>query len=192
MVWSALAYSRGMLVKPTWVPKGINFQTTDAELKIPDNNEPKLIWDMRGIMKNRPDPFPLPFNPEQTYLDSGLKWGEEIIDLIMADRGRVVIPLRNLRGFSELDEALTYTDDAIIGIDWSDSVESISKDFSIDIVELLRLLRQRKQKNLLIYCLTGDYPYIPAGAASNLNIKMATLSEARHIPSWAKEVFSFE
>tara|TARA_B100001750_G_C15312190_1_gene497862 strand:+ start:307 stop:852 length:546 start_codon:yes stop_codon:yes gene_type:complete len=181
-----------MLVKPTWVPKGINFQTTDAELKIPDNNEPKLIWDMRGIMKNRPDPFPLPFNPEQTYLDSGLKWGEEIIDLIMADRGRVVLPLRNLRGFGELDEALTYTDDAIIGIDWSDSVESISKDFSIDIVELLRLLRQRKQKNLLIYCLTGDYPYIPAGAASNLNIKMATLSEARHIPSWAKEVFSFE
>ena len=192
MVWSALAYSRGMLVKPTWVPKGINFQTTDAELKIPDNNEPKLIWDMRGIMKNRPDPFPLPFNPEKTYLDSGLKWGEEIIDLIMADRGRVVIPLRNLRGFDEPDEALTYTDDAIIGIDWSDSVESISKDFSIDIVELLRLLRQRKQKNLLIYCLTGDYPYIPAGAASNLNIKMATLSEARHIPSWAKEVFSFE
>ena len=192
MVWSALAYSRGMLVKPTWVPKGINFQTTDAELKIPDNNEPKLIWDMRGIMKNRPDPFLLPFNPKQTYLDSGLKWGEEIIDLIMADRGRVIIPLRNLRGFGELDEALTYTDDAIIGIDWSDSVESISKDFSIDIVELLRLLRQRKQKNLLIYCLTGDYPYIPAGAASNLNIKMATLSEARNIPSWAKEVFSFE
>ena len=192
MVWSALAYSRGMLVKPTWVPKGINFQTTDAELKIPDNNEPKLIWDMRGSMQNRPDPFPLPLNQEQTYLDSGLKWGEEIIDLIMADRGRVIIPLRNLRGFGELDEALTYTDDAIIGIDWSDSVESISKDFSIDIVELLRLLRQRKQKNLLIYCLTGDYPYIPAGAASNLNIKMATLSEARHIPSWAKEVFSFE
>ena len=136
MVWSALAYSRGMLVKPTWVPKGINFQTTDAELKIPDNNDPKLIWDMRGIMKNRPDPFPLPFNPEQTYLDSGLKWGEEIIDLIMADRGRVIIPLRNLRGFGELDEALTYTDDAIIGIDWSDSVESISKDFSIDIAPL--------------------------------------------------------
>ena len=192
MAWSAVAYSRGMLVKPIWDSRGLNFQSTETKLELPGNTEPKLIWDMRGIMKNRPDPFPLPFNPEQTYLDSGLKWGEEIIDLIMADRGRVIIPLRNLRGFGELDEALTYTDDAIIGIDWSGNVESISKDFSIDIVELLRLLRQRKQKNLLIYCLTADYPYIPAGAASNLNIKMATLSEARHIPSWAKEVFSFE
>jgi len=192
MVLSALAYSRGMLVKPMWDSKAINFQTTNTELKIPDTNEPKLIWDMRGIMRNRPDPFPLPFNPEQTYLDSGLKWGEEIIDLIMADRGRVIIPLRNLRGFDELDEALTYTEDAIIGIDWSNTVESISKDFSIDIVELLRLLRQRNQKELMIYCLTGDYPYIPAGAVSNLQIKVATLSEPHHPPSWAKEVFSFE
>ncbi len=192
MAWSALAYSRGMLVKPIWDSRGLNFQSTETKLVLPDNTEPKLIWDMRGIMKNRPDPFPLPFNPEQTYLDSGLKWGEEIIDLIMADRGRVVLPLRNLRGFGELDEALSYTEDIIIGIDWTQSVESVSEDFSIDIVGLLRLLHQRNLTEILIYCLNGDYPYIPAGAASNLNIKIATLSEARHIPSWAQGVFSFE
>jgi hypothetical protein len=181
-----------MLVKPIWGSKGLNFQSTETKFALPDNTEPKLIWDMRGIIKNRPDPFPLPFNPEQTFLDSGLKWGEEIIDLIMADRGRVVIPLRNLRGFSELDEALSYTEDAIIGIDWTQGVESVSEDFSIDIVGLLRLLHQRNQTEILIYCLNGDYPYIPAGAASNLNIKIATLSEARHIPSWAQGAFSFE
>ncbi len=56
MVRSAFAYSRGMLVKPTWDSKGINFQATDTELKLPDTNEPKLIWDMRGIMRYRPDP----------------------------------------------------------------------------------------------------------------------------------------
>ena len=108
MAWSALAYSRGMLVKPIWDSRGLNFQSTETKLELPDNTEPKLIWDMRGIMKNRPDPFPLPFNPEQTYLDSGLKWGEEVIDLIMADRGRVILPLRNLRGFSELDLSLIH------------------------------------------------------------------------------------
>jgi hypothetical protein len=147
---------------------------------------------MRGIIKNRPDPFPLPFNPKETYLDCGLKWGDDIIDLIMADRGTVVLPLRNLRGFDELDEALSYVEDTIIGIDWSQKVESVNDDFSIDIVRLLRQLHQRGQMDILVYSLTGEYPYIPAGATTNFNIKLATLSEVRPIPSWAQGVFSFE
>ena len=192
MVWSALAYNQGKLVKPIWDSKVFNFQTTESELSFSETHEPTLIWDMRGIIKNRPDPFPLPFSPKDTYLDCGLKWGEDIIDLIMADRGTVVLPLRNLRGFNELDDALSYAEDTIIGIDWSQEVESISDDFSIDIVKLLRQLHQRGQTDILIYSLTGEYPYIPAGAITNFNIKLATLSEARLTPSWAQGVFSFE
>nr|AIE93743.1 hypothetical protein [uncultured marine group II/III euryarchaeote AD1000_39_G05] len=192
MVWSALAYNQGKLVNPIWDSNGFNFQTTESELSFSETHEPTLIWDMRGIIKNRPDPFPLPFSPEDTYLDCGLKWGEDIIDLIMADRGTVVLPLRNLRGFNELDDALSYTEDTIIGIDWSQEVESISDDFSIDIVKLLRQLHQRGQTDILIYSLAGEYPYIPAGAITNFNIKLATLSEARLTPSWAQGVFSFE
>ncbi|MED6305477.1 MAG: hypothetical protein VX898_00925 [Candidatus Thermoplasmatota archaeon] len=192
MVWSALAYNQGKLVKPIWDSKVFNFQTTESELSFSETHEPTLIWDMRGIIKNRPDPFPLPFSPKDTYLDCGLKWGEDIIDLIMADRGTVVLPLRNLRGFSELDDALSYAEDTIIGIDWSQEVESVSDDFSIDIVKLLRQLHQRGQTDILIYSLTGEYPYIPAGAITNFNIKLATLSEARLTPSWAQGVFSFE
>jgi|TARA_B100001750_G_scaffold121850_1_gene96656 hypothetical protein len=192
MVWSALAYNQGKLVKPIWDSKVFNFQTTESELSFSETHEPTLIWDMRGIIKNRPDPFPLPFSPKDTYLDCGLKWGEDIIDLIMADRGTVVLPLRNLRGFNELDDALSYAEDTIIGIDWSQEVESISDDFSIDIVKLLRQLHQRGQTDILIYSLTGEYPYIPAGAITNFNIKLATLSEVRLTPSWAQGVFSFE
>ena len=91
MVWSALAYNQGKLVKPIWDSKVFNFQTTESELSFSETHEPTLIWDMRGIIKNRPDPFPLPFSPKDTYLDCGLKWGEDIIDLIMADRGTVVL-----------------------------------------------------------------------------------------------------
>ena len=192
MVWSALAYNQGKLVKPIWDSKVFNFKTTESELSFSETHEPTLIWDMRGIIKNRPDPFPLPFSPKDTYLDCGLKWGEDIIDLIMADRGTVVLPLRNLRGFNELDDALSYAEDTIIGIDWSQEVESISDDFSIDIVKLLRQLHQRGQTDILIYSLTGEYPYIPAGAITNFNIKLATLSEVRLTPSWAQGVFSFE
>ena len=192
MPWSALAYNRGKMVKPIWDSNGLNFKATESELSFPEPSEPTLIWDMRGIIKNRPDPFPLSFSPEETYLDCGLKWGEDIIDLIMADRGKVVIPLRNLRGFNELDEALSYSEDTIVGIDWSYGIESASKDFSIDIVKLLRQLHQRSQTDILIYSLTGEYPYIPAGATTNLNIKLATLVEVRHVPNWAQGVFSFE
>ena len=192
MAWSALAYNQGKLVKPIWDSNGFNFQTTESELSFSETPDPTLIWDMRGIIKNRPDPFPLPFSPKETYLDCGLKWGEDIIDLIMADRGTVVLPLRNLRGFDELDEALSYAEDTIIGIDWSQEVESVNDDFSIDIVRLLRQLHQRGQMDILVYSLTGEYPYIPAGATTNFNIKLATLSEVRTIPSWAKGVFSFE
>ena len=97
MVWSALAYNQGKLVKPIWDSNGFSFQVTESELSFSENQDPRLIWDMRGIIKNRPDPFPLPFSPKKTYLDCGLKWGDDIIDLIMADRGTVVLPLRNLR-----------------------------------------------------------------------------------------------
>ena len=192
MVWSALAYNQGKLVKPIWDSNGFSFQVTESELSFSENQDPRLIWDMRGIIKNRPDPFPLPFSPKETYLDCGLKWGEDIIDLIMADRGTVVLPLRNLRGFNELDDALSYAEDTIIGIDWSQEVESVSDDFSIDIVKLLRQLHQRGQMDILIYSLTGEYPYIPAGTITNFNIKLATLSEIRLPPSWAQGVFSFE
>ena len=192
MAWSALAYNQGKLVKPIWDSNGFNFQTTESELSFSETPDPTLIWDMRGIIKNRPDPFPLPFSPKETYLDCGLKWGEDIIDLIMADRGTVVLPLRNLRGFDELDEALSYAEDTIIGIDWSQEVESVNDDFSIDIVRLLRQLHQRDQMDILVYSLTGEYPYIPAGATTNFNIKLATLSEVSPLPSWAQGVFSFE
>ena len=42
----------------------------------------------------------------ETLVDSGMAWGEDVIDAIMADRGTVIVPLRSLRGWGELDEAL--------------------------------------------------------------------------------------
>jgi len=193
MVWNAIAYNLGKRVKPIWDSKGLSFLTSDTNLAIPETSGPQLIWDMGGIIRNRPDPFPLSSSPEtETYVDFGLIWGEDIIDLIMADRGKVILPLRNLQGFDELDAALAYAEDVTIGIDWSNTVESKNHDFSIDIVKLLQQLHQRGQTDILIYSLLGEYPYIPAGAAINLNIKLAYLSESKPPPQWAKGVFVFE
>jgi len=192
MTWTAIAYNLGKRVKPIWESNVLNFMQSATDLSVPEIDNPLLVMDMGGIIRNRPDPFQLPSSPEKTYVDFGLIWGEDIIDLIMSDKGKVILPLRKLQGFQELDAALAYADDVTIGIDWSQSVESQHKDFSIDIVQLLQKLHQRGQTDILIYSLTGECPYIPAGTAVNLDIKLAYLTNFKQLPNWSKEVFVFE
>ena len=192
MEWIAVAYKNGKFVKPIWESYGYNYIPTDVTLNVPETKNPILFLDMGGIMRNRPNPSLLPFDPDNTYVDFGLIWGDDIIDLIMLNRGKVVIPLRKLQGFAELDEALTYAEDVAIAIDWSQSVEAEHSDFSIDIVELLQSLHYRNQTDILIYSLNGDYPYIPAGTAVNLDLKLVYLSEFKSQPQWSKGVFVFE
>jgi len=193
MVQLAEAYFNGKKVKPIW--SGSNFIIEDKNTNFEPSKLAKkqLFWDMGGIIKNRPSIYILPSNPDnEVFVDFGLIWGEDVIDLILADRGKVVLPLRNLQGFNELDEALNFAENIVIGIDWSDKVEANHNDFSIDIVELLHQLIKRNQSTILLYSLTGDYPYIPAGTSSNLTMYLAYLSNNSTQPSWAKEVFLFE
>ena len=192
MTWTAIAYNLGKRVKPIWESNVLNFMQSTTELSVPEIDNPLLVMDMGGVLRNRPDPFPLPSNPDKIYVDFGLIWGEDIIDLIMSDRGKVILPLRKLQGFEELDSALAYADDITIGIDWSQIVEAEHPDFSIDIVKLLQQLHSRGQTDILIYSLTGECPYIPAGTALNLDIKLAYLTEVKQIPNWVKGVFVFE
>ena len=91
-----------------------------------------------------------------------------------------------------MDDALNFADDIAIGIDWSDKIEASHSDFRIDIVDLLHQLIKRSQLTIILYSLTGDYPYIPAGTSANLEIYLAYLSNQSTQPSWAREVFLFE
>ena len=193
MAQQAEAYFNGKKVKPIWNEGKFSFEDKNVKFKYSKSAKKQLFWDMGGIIKNRPSIYTLPSNPEnEIFVDSGLIWGEDIIDLILSDRGKVVLPLRNLQGFNELDDALNFADDIAIGVDWSDRVEANHSDFAIDIVDLLHNIIKRNQTTILIYSLNGDYPYIPAGTSSNLNIHLAYLSNTNVQPSWAKEVFLFD
>ena len=193
MVKLAEAYFNGKKVKPIWSEGKFSFEDKNTKFAFSESAKKQLFWDMGGIIKNRPSIYTLPSNPENDiFVDSGLIWGEDIIDLILADRGKVVLPLRNLQGFNELDDALNFADDIVIGIDWSDKIEASHSDFSIDIVDLLHQLIKRDQLTIMLYSLSGDYPYIPAGTSSNLEIYLAYLSSNSTQPSWASEVFIFE
>tara|TARA_B100000953_G_scaffold295300_1_gene286300 strand:- start:2291 stop:2872 length:582 start_codon:yes stop_codon:yes gene_type:complete len=193
MVQLAEAYYNGKKVKPIWNTDQYILEDNNIKFEYSKSSNPQLFWDMGGIIKNRPSIYTLPPNPENDiFIDSGLIWGEDIIDLILADRGTVILPLRNLQGFNELDGALNFAEDIMIGIDWSDKIESNHSDFSIDIVDLLHKLIKRNQTRVLIYSLYGEYPYIPAGTSSNLELYLAYISNQGVHPSWAKEVFLFE
>ncbi len=193
MVKLAEAYFNGKKVKPIWSEGKFSFEDKNTKFTFSESAKKQLFWDMGGIIKNRPSIYTLPSNPEnEIFVDSGLIWGEDIIDLILADRGKVVLPLRNLQGFNELDDALNFADDIVIGIDWSDKIEASHVDFRIDIVDLLHQLIKRDQLTIMLYSLSGDYPYIPAGTSSNLEIYLAYLSNNSTQPSWASEVFIFE
>lgn len=193
MVQLAEAYFNGKKVKPVWSRGKFSFEDNNTKFEPSESSKKQLFWDMGGITKNRPSIYTLPSNPKnEVFVDSGLIWGEDIIDLILADRGKVVLPLRNLQGFNELDDALNFADEIVIGIDWSDKVEAKHRDFKIDIVDLLHQLIKRNQTTIMLYSLTGDYPYIPAGTSSNLELYLAYLSNKNTQPSWANEVFLFE
>ena len=193
MVKLAEAYFNGKKVKPIWSEGKFSFEDKNTKFVFTESAKKQLFWDMGGIIKNRPSIYTLPSNPEnEIFIDSGLIWGEDIIDLILADRGKVVLPLRNLQGFNQLDDALNFADDIVIGIDWSDKIEASHSDFRIDIVDLLHQLIKRDQLTIMLYSLSGDYPYIPAGTSSNLMIYLAYLSNNSTQPSWASEVFIFE
>ena len=193
MAQQAEAYFNGKKVKPIWNKGKLSFEDKNVKFEYSKSAKKQLFWDMGGIIQNRPSIYTLPSNPEnEIFVDSGLIWGEDIIDLILSDRGKVVLPLRNLQGFNELDDALNFADDIAIGVDWSDRVEANHSDFAIDIVDLLHNIIKRNQTTILIYSLNGDYPYIPAGTSSNLDIHLAYLSNTNVQPSWAKEVFLFD
>ena len=193
MVQLAEAYFNGKNVKPIWSGGKFSTQDKNIQFEYSESVKTQLFWDMGGIIKNRPSIYTLPSNPNnEVFVDSGLIWGEDIIDLILADRGKVVLPLRNLQGFHELENALNFAEDIVIGIDWSDKIEANHSDFRIDIVDLLHQLIKRNQITIIVYSLTGEYPYIPAGTSSNLKLYLAYLSDKNTKPSWANEVFLFE
>ena len=82
MTWTAIAYNLGKRVKPIWESNVLNFMQSTTELSVPEIDNPLLVMDMGGVLRNRPDPFPLPSNPDKIYVDFGLIWGEDIIDLL--------------------------------------------------------------------------------------------------------------
>ena len=184
----AVAYLNNRRVSVAWNGKRLVTGRADEPLEF-DGEGSLLVWDLRGILKNRPAPGSLPLNPKrETLVDSGMVWGEDVIDAIMADRGTVIVPLRSLRGWGELDEALAYAELELVSLDWAEEPVAAHADFQGDIVELLSQLLRRNVPRVMVNSLDGSFPFIPAGLAGSVRLDVAMLTDG-HPPNWAGEVF---
>ena len=186
----AVAYLNNRRASVTWDGRKLTTGRHRGPLEF-DGEGPLLVWDLRGILKNRPSPGLLPLNPKrETLVDSGMAWGEDVIDAIMADRGSVIVPLRSLRGGGELDEALSYAELELVSIDWAGRSIEAHSDFRGHIIDILRRLLRRNIPRVMFNSLDGSFPFIPAGLAGSVRLDVAMLTDG-HPPSWANEVFRF-
>ena len=190
MSWPWIAYRSGKSVNLNFSGNRFKIQNK-AVFSIPEGTDPILIWDMRGIEKNRPDPFALPLNPKRlVFVDSGSFYGEDIIDCIMADRGDVILPLRYLGGFQELIVSLEFAEDLIIGIDWKEVVLAKHNDFSsMPLVDLVIHLKSLGVRRFLITILGSNSPSIPSSILNNLDLYFAKINKNVTIPYGSKGVF---
>jgi hypothetical protein len=189
-VAEAVAYLNNRRVSVAWDDEKLTTEAHRESLEF-DGEGPLLVWDLRGILKNRPAPGALALNPKrETLVDSGMVWGEDVIDAIMADRGSVIVPLRSLRGWGELDDALSYAELELVSIDWAGGSVEAHADFHGDIIDILRQLLRRNIPRVMVNSLDGSLPFIPAGLAGSVQLDVALLTDD-HPPNWASEVFRF-
>ncbi len=67
----AVAYLNNRRVSVAWNGERLVTGRADGPLEF-DGEGPLLVWDLRGILKNRPAPGPLPLNPKrETLVESG-------------------------------------------------------------------------------------------------------------------------
>ena len=68
MTWTAIAYNFGKRVKPIWESNSLNFMQSTTDMSVPETENPILVMDMGGVLRNRPDPFPFPDNRSRVVI----------------------------------------------------------------------------------------------------------------------------
>jgi len=79
-----------------------------------------ILLDDQGILRNVPDLAPLAEAPEdcQLWVDAGVRKGEDIIDVVMADVANPIVSVRHLTTPEQLDIAADYCESLMVAIDW--------------------------------------------------------------------------
>jgi len=103
-------------------PDGSFFDLSDTLITATKIYEHPFIMDMRGLIGNRPQlevikEISRVYDP---WVDLGIRFADDVIDVVVADAERVVVSLRSLSHIDELADSLVLSEKVIPCIDVAD------------------------------------------------------------------------
>ena len=123
-----IAYHKGRTARVSWEgTRGLRLTQEDGDLPLKatledlrDESE-AIALDGRGILRNMPDLAPLADAPEECrlWVDSGVRRGEDVIDVVMADVADPIVTARHLPSPEDLAIAADYCERLMLALDWS-------------------------------------------------------------------------
>jgi len=122
--------------------------------------EKVLIWDLDGIERNRPNlELVRRFEGENLWVDAGVRFVDNVIDVLVAGADRAVVGTKTLRDMNEFEEATELTDSLVPLLDFARGrlwgPESL---VMIHPSDLIRAWRERGVESLLVLDEGGEFP----------------------------------
>ncbi len=104
-------------------PDGTLFDLSDTLITATKIYEQPYVMDMRGVMGNRPQ---LEVIKEicrvyRPWVDVGIRYAEDLIDVVVANAENVVVSLRSVAHTDELEEAMLLSEKVVPCIDIADN-----------------------------------------------------------------------
>lgn len=185
-----IAYHKGRTAQVSWDgSRGLQMtlDPRDSRLdlaldQLKEGTEAVLL-DGRGILRNMPDPASLANAPEECrlWLDSGVRRGEDVIDVVMADVADPIVTARHLTGPDQLEVAADYCERLMLALDWSGEWVANPSWKALGWEGLGATLREWSVDHLLVQCHDpNQLPHRPPTTWEDLELYILLFGEMRN------------
>jgi len=156
-----LAFHKGRTAQTSWNgPRGLQLTPDPKDFRMElaldllKNKTEAIVLDGRGILRNMPDLAPLGQAAEdcRLWVDSGVRRGEDVIDVVMADVADPIVAARHLAGPDQLEIAADYCEQLMLALDWSADWAANPSWKVLDWETLGRSMQDWNVDQLLILC----------------------------------------
>jgi phosphoribosylformimino-5-aminoimidazole carboxamide ribonucleotide (ProFAR) isomerase len=102
----------------------------DLLKKLSENYKKVLITDLDGIFRDKPqlDLFKTITKKMEIWVDAGTRYGNGVIDVLVAGADNVVMGTKTLRGLKELEKAHELTENLIFDINYDSQIVSPNRE----------------------------------------------------------------
>ena len=187
-----LAFMKDRLARVTWKgTRGLILEPEKTQLSLGleqlKEHSQAILLDGRGIQRNFPDLTLLSQAPEdcELWVDSGVRRGEDVIDVVMADVANPIVSPRNLADPGQLEIAADYCEELMLALDWAGEWVANRAWKSLDWDGLGQKMRRWEVERILLLCHdTASLPHRPPATWEGLDLYI-TLFDKSYSP-WSE------